>query len=164
MSKKFAALMLTAAMAFGGAAQAAGFSGGSSANVASVLTADGVTAVTKTEGKKPYVAATLKDGTKFVVEFYHCDANKLNCGIAIWTANWTSTVTSEQLNRWNRWTFTCPSYAMDDDKSTAVWMGINVAPSDNAQSVELQFKAFNHCLDQFQEFLTDPEAFLKANE
>ena len=53
---------------------------------------------------------------------------------------------------------------MDDDKSTAVWLGVNLAPSDNAQTVELQLKAFTHCLDQFQEFLADPEAFLKENE
>ncbi|MDQ0464453.1 hypothetical protein QO010_002234 [Caulobacter ginsengisoli] len=167
MSKKIAAtqtlvttLALCATMAFGGAAQAAGFSAGSSADVARVLQADGFTATTKVEGNKPYVAATTSDGTKFVVEFYKCDTSKLNCKVAIYTANWTEEPTLDQINRWNRWTFVCPVYGAAD-KSTSVWMGVMVDPSDNAQTVELQLKTFNGCLSDFQAFLTNPEAFLK---
>jgi hypothetical protein len=164
MLKKIAAAATVSAMLMATGAQAASFSAGSSADVARVLQADGITARTDVEGSKPYVAATLKDGTKFVVEYYHCDSNRLNCDIAIWTANWTETVSSDQLNRWNRWTFVCPIYGAADGKSTSVWMGVTVAPSDNAQTIELQAKVFTKCLDQFQEFLRDPEGFLKNNE
>lgn len=161
MFNKFAAaLMVTGVLAASGGAQAASFSAGSSADVARVVQAGGITAVTKVEGKKPYVAATMSDGTKFVVEFYHCDDNRLNCGIAIYTANWSEEVTTDQLNRWNRWTFVCPVYG-SSDKSSSVWMGVTVTPSDNAKTVETQIKAFTSCLGDFQEFLSDPEAFLK---
>ena len=161
MSKKIAAaLALSATMAFAGVAQAAPFSAGSSADVAKVLLADGFGATTKVEGNKPYVAATTSGGTKFVVEFYKCDASKLNCKVAIYTANWTEEPTLDQINRWNRWTFVCPVYG-SADKSTSVWMGVMVDPSDNAQTVELQLKTFNTCLTDFQAFLVDPEGFLK---
>lgn len=161
MSKKIAAaLTLSAAMVFAGTAQAASFSAGSSADVAKVLQADGYTATAKTEGNKPYIAATTSDGVKFVVEFYKCDTNKLNCKIAIYTANWSIEPTQDQINRWNRWTFVCPVYGAAD-KSTSVWMGVMVDPSDSAQSVELQLKQFDLCLSDFQSFLRDSEAFLK---
>lgn len=164
MIKKIAAVAMASAMLFATGAQAAAFSGGNASDTARVLQADGLTAKVDADGKKPYVAAQLKDGTKFIVEYYRCDSNKQNCGIAIWTANWNSQVTKEQLNRWNRWTFVCPIYAEDEDKSTSIWMGVTVTPSMNAQAVQLQEKAFLTCLDDFQTFLQDPEAFLKANE
>ncbi len=160
MSQKIAALVLTAALSVTGAAQAASFSSGSNADTAKVLQADGMTAKTAVEGSKPYVAAVTADGSKFVVEYYKCDASKLNCGIAIWTANWDTQVTTDQINRWNRWTFVCPAYSAAD-KSSSVWMGVNPAPSDNAQTVELQAKMFSSCLVSFKDFLSDPEAFLK---
>lgn len=164
MIKKIAAVAMASAMLFATAAQAASFSSGNAPDVARVLKADGLTADIDADGKKPYVAAQMKDGTKFIVEFYHCDNNKLNCGIAIWTANWTAQVSKDQLNRWNRWTFVCPIYAEDEDKSTSIWMGVTVTPTDNAQSVEMHAKVFLECLDNFQDFLRDPEGFLKANE
>lgn len=163
MFKKIAAAALVSAMLMANSAQAAGMSG-SPSDVGRVLSSNGITSTSKVEGNKPYLAAVMKDGTKFVVEFYRCDASKTNCGIAIWTANWSEVVSKDQLNRWNRWTFVCPIYAMDEDKSTSVWMGITTDASDNAKSVELQMNTFTKCLDQFQDFLRDPEGFLKENE
>ena len=141
------------------AAQAAPkFDSGSINDVAKVMQADGMKAEI-TKGKPDYIVGTTTDGVKFMAELYQCDTGR--CQVTVYTAFWgPGKATAEDMNGWNSWTFMCPAFLKEG--KPFVTMGVQTAPSDDAQAVELELKRWVGCMDSFQDFLRDPKAFLKS--
>lgn len=158
-----AAIVSGALVAFAGAAQAAPFDARNPRDVATVLSAGGLKVTVDTSGATPYIAGEI-DGVRFVGEFYECDAAKTRCNVMAYGASWAMpAVKLENINGWNNWTFMCPAYKDRKDGTPHVWYGMGLTASDTPESVRSQFTTWRGCIEDFQNLLADPDAWLKAN-
>lgn len=158
-----AALAATAVVA-GAAGSAAAFDARDPASVLAVITANGASGELKSDEKgAPYIEAKAGPLT-FSVNFFDCNSAKSGCGSLIYTTGWNMTsVSLDQINRWNRWTILCPAYLSSVNHPRA-WFGVKPSVNDERSDVKAQADAWLSCLSDFDKFTDNPEAFLKSKD
>lgn len=158
-----AALAATAVVT-GAAGAAAAFDAHDPGSVLSVINNNGATGDLKTDDKgAPYIDAKAGNLT-FSVDFFGCNKAKTACDTLIYTTGWNMTsVTLDQINRWNRWAILCPAYLTDVNHPRA-WFGVKPSSNDERSDVKAQDDAWMSCLSDFDKFTDDPEAFLKSKD
>lgn len=145
---------------------AAAFSSGNPKDVTAVQRAAGINATLKTDKDgKPYILDVLGD-VKFSTEFFDCDRARSSCASVIFTASWggsgSDPISLANINAWNRWTVMCPSYK-DESGSPNLWYGMRTSPADTPQTVQIQLGEWKSCLADFQEFLSDPDGWVRKH-
>jgi hypothetical protein len=152
-----AALVLTAS-------DAAAFDSRDPADVLAVLSANGASGdIKKDEKGKPYIDAKAGN-LSFEVDFYDCNDQGAACGSTLYTTGWNMTsVSVDQINRWNRWTMLCPAYLTKENHPHA-WYGLKPSANEARSDVAAQLGAWLDCLSDFDKFTDAPEAFLQTKE
>jgi hypothetical protein len=146
------------------ATSAAAFDARNPTDVLAVLSANGASGDLKKDEKgKPYIDA--KAGTLgFEVDFYDCDDKGAVCATTLYTTGWNmSSVTIEQINRWNRWTVLCPAY-LNSENHPHAWYALKPSVNEARSDVAVELGGWLDCLSDFDKFTDDPEVFLKAHE
>lgn len=158
-----AALGLAAACAFTGLARADDFDARRARDLAAVVTSNGASGDLKQgEDGKPTLSAQAAR-IYFDVYFDDCDATKQLCNTVIFSGSWDTTkVTVDQVNRWNSWTLFCPSY-LDARGKPNIWYGVAVSQHTARDDVASDVERWMGCLQDFDEFVADPDGFLKRN-
>jgi hypothetical protein len=163
--KAFFAAAITASLLLGATtADAAAFDARDPAEVLTVIAANGASGDLKKDDKgMPYIDA--KAGTlSFEVDFFDCDQAGGACATAIYATGWDLTsVSLDQINRWNRWTLMCPAYLTTDNHPHA-WFAVKPSANDTRADVANQLNTWLDCLSDFDKFTDAPDAFLKAHE
>jgi hypothetical protein len=156
---------LAAGMALAAAAtSAAAFDARDPTDVLSVLSSNGASGDLKKDEKgKPYIDAKAGN-LSFEVDFYDCNDHGVACATTIYTTGWNMTsVTVDQVNRWNRWTALCPAYLTSENHPHA-WYGLKPSSNEARTDVVTELNAWLDCLSDFDKFTDAPEDFLKAHE
>jgi hypothetical protein len=144
------------------AGRAAAFDARNPADVLSVITANGASGELKTSDKgDPWIDAKAgKLG--FEVDFSGCDAGKTHCDEVLYAMGFDmSSITLEQINGWNRWALLCPAYLTTADHPRA-WYGLKPSRNDTAEDVKHQSDVWLACMNNFDKFTDNPDAFLKS--
>lgn len=163
--KKLILIGLAAGGALAGAAtSAAAFDSRDPTEVMSVIATNGASGQLKKDDKgRPFIDA--KAGTlSFEVDFYGCNDQGVACGTTLYTTGWNMTsVSVDQINRWNRWTALCPAYLTAENHPHA-WYGIKPSINETRDDVVNQMNAWLDCLSDFDKFTDAPEDFLKQHD
>jgi hypothetical protein len=164
--KRFAArglatIALMAGLA-GGAARADDFDGRKAQDALSVVTHNGASG----EVKKDKEGRAYIDGQTgqlfFQGSYYDCE-HKEACKVFMLASSWDTTdVTADQVNGWNRWTLSCPAY-LDGDGTPNMWSAMTIYATQTRDQFAADFRNFQACLTDFDDFVGDPEGFLKKN-
>ena len=134
------------------------------ADVLGVLTGNGATGELKKDDQgKPYIDAKA-DTLGFEVDFFGCNDKGVDCGATLYATGWDmTTITVDQINRWNRWTLLCPAY-LNATGHPHAWFAVRPSPNDARSDVVNQLNTWLDCLSDFDKFTDAPDAFLKAHE
>jgi hypothetical protein len=161
---KLPILIAIAASLAANATAAAAFDSRNPADVLSVLTSNGASGEIKKDDKgKPYIDAKA-GALGFEVDFFDCNEAGAVCGTTMYATGWNLTsVSVEQMNRWNRWTLLCPGYLTKENHPHA-WFGVKPSVNDARSDVVNQMNTWLDCLSDFDKFTDAPEDFLKAHE
>lgn len=133
-------------------------------DVLGVVTTNGASGALKL-GKdgKPFIEAQAGK-IFFDVDFYDCDEAKASCTTQNFNAYWTTKdVTTDQMNRWNRWTLWCPGY-IDKDHQPNMWMSVSVFAKQTHDDQVDVVNTWLDCLRDFDDFVASPEEVLKQKE
>ncbi len=151
-----------AALFLAGAASA--FDSGRPSDVMSVAQAAGATVVMKADAHgNPWIDTTV-GGRHFEIDFYHCNDAKTHCSVVLYAIGFdTTTVTLDQINRWNRWAELCPGF-LDTGNTPRAWYPIKPLPGDGPADVAAQFGSWQQCLGDFSRFASNPDTFLSSVE
>ncbi len=156
-----AGIGLALAMAATGRAHA--FDARKAADVAQAVSGNGASGQLKTgsDGKAYF------DGQAgqlyFSVNFQDCNKDRSQCGTAVFNGSWnTKTITTDQINRWNRWTLFCPAY-LDTDSSPNLWYSVAVSEHTDQSDLVGAINTWMGCLKDFDSFVGGPDDFLKRN-
>lgn len=154
---------LGAALALAGLARADDFDARRAKDTAGVVTSNGASGEVKAgEDGKPTISAQAAR-IYFDVYFDDCDTTKTLCNTVIFSGSWDTTkVSTDQINRWNRWTLFCPGY-LDTRGKPEIWYGIAVSQHTAKDDVATDVDRWMGCLQDFDDFVGDPEAFLKRD-
>jgi hypothetical protein len=146
------------------ATSAAAFDSRNPSDVLSVLSTNGATGELKKDDKgKPYIDAKAGN-LGFEVDFYGCNDAGDVCGATLYATGWSlTTVSVDQINRWNRWTMMCPAYLTSAGHPHA-WFGVKPSTNDARSDVVVQMNTWLDCLSDFDKFTDAPDDFLKARE
>lgn len=163
--KRLLMIGLSAAGAFAaGQTDAAAFDSRDPADVLAVLSTNGATGELKKDDQgKPYIDAKA-GALGFEVDFFGCNDKGGACDATLYATGWNmTTITVEQINRWNRWTLLCPAY-LNASGHPHAWFGVRPSPNDARSDVINQMNTWLDCLSDFDKFTDAPDAFLKAHE
>jgi hypothetical protein len=146
------------------ASEAAAFDARNPADVLATLSGNGATGELKKDDKgRPYIDAKAGSLT-FEIDFYGCGSNDAGCSTTLYATGWNLTsVSIDQINRWNRWTFLCPAYLTTENHPHA-WYGLRPSASETSADVAAELNIWLDCLSDFDKFTDAPEDFLKAHE
>lgn len=134
------------------------------ADVLTVLSANGASGAMKTDEKgKPYIDA--KAGPlSFEIDFLDCNDKGEACATMMFATGWNMTsVSVDQINRWNRWALFCPAY-LTTENHPHLWYAAKPSASQTQADVADQINIWLGCLSDFDKFTDAPEPFLKAHE
>ena len=148
----------------GAATSAAAFDARNPADVLAVLSTNGATGELKKDDKgKPFIDA--KAGSLgFEVDFFDCDKGSGACGATLYATGWNMTsISVDQINRWNRWTLMCPAY-LNASGHPHAWFAVKPSANDARSDVINQMNTWLDCLSDFDKFTDAPDAFLTAHE
>jgi hypothetical protein len=155
-------LMLVAA----GAARAAApdFDARRSADVAGVVTSNGASGSLKPGSDGKIYFDGQAGQLYFSVNFQDCDDKRTACNTAVFNGSWNAkNITTDQINRWNRWTLFCPAY-LDTDGSPDMWYSVAVSQHTDRADIVNDVTNWMGCLKDFDSFIGGPDDFLKRNE
>jgi hypothetical protein len=146
------------------APEAAAFDARNPSDVLTTLSGNGATGTLKKDDKgRPYIAAKAGSLT-FEIDFYGCDASDAACGSTLYSTGWNLTsVSVDQMNRWNRLTLMCPGYLTAENHPHA-WYGLRPSTSETSADVAAELNIWLDCLSDFDKFTDAPEDYLKARE
>jgi hypothetical protein len=156
--------VLSAALAVAGGGSAWAFDARTPADVLVLLSGNGATGELKKDDKgRPYIDA--KAGTlTFEIDFYGCNANDTGCSSTLYSTGWNMTsVSVDQINRWNRWTLMCPAYLTAENHPHA-WYALRPSANEASADVVAELNVWLDCLSDFDKFTDAPDEFLKAHE
>ena len=150
--------------ALAAASEAAAFDARNPADVLTTLSGNGATGTLKKDDKgRPYIEAKAGSLT-FEIDFFGCDKSDTGCDSTLYSTGWNMTsVSVEQINRWNRWTLMCPAYLTAENHPHA-WYGVRPSGNETSADVIVQLNTWLDCLSDFDKFTDAPEDFLKAHE
>jgi len=133
-------------------------------DVLGVVTTNGASGSLKlAKDGKPYIEARAGK-IYFNVDFYDCDDAKASCATQNFNAYWTTKgVTTDQMNRWNRWTLWCPGY-LDKDGQPNMWMSVSVFAKQTRDDQVEVVNTWLDCLRDFDSFAASPEEVLRQKE
>ena len=154
---------LAAASTLAAVARADDFDARRAKDIAAVVTSNGASGDLKpgVDGKPTLSAQAAR--VYFDVYFDDCDATKTLCDTVVFSGSWDTTkVSTDQINRWNRWTLFCPAY-LDARGAPEIWYGIAVSQHTAKEDVAGDVERWMGCLQDFDEFVAAPEDFLKRN-
>jgi len=150
--------------ALGGVARADDFDARRAKDVAAVVTSNGASGDLKVGDNGKTTLSAQAGRIYFDVDFDDCDTAKALCNTVTFTGWWDTTkLTTDQLNRWNRWTLFCPAY-LDTKGTPAMWYGLAVSQSTGKDDVSNAVDRWMGCLTDFDDFVASPEDFLKRND
>jgi hypothetical protein len=155
---------LVAALVAFHAAPAAAFSTENPSDILSVLSGNGASGQLKKDDKgKPYIDAKAGN-LSFEIDFSNCNAQNIGCTTTMYSTGWNMTsVSVDQINRWNRWTMFCPAYLSTQNHPRA-WYPVKNSPAGSREDAAREVGVWLDCLSDFDKFTDSPESFLKANE
>jgi hypothetical protein len=143
---------------------ASAFDSRNPSDVMAVVSTNGATGELKRDDRgKPYIDA--KAGSLgFEVDFFGCNDKGADCAATLYATGWNmTTITVDQINRWNRWTLLCPAY-LNAAGHPHAWFGVRPSANDARSDVIVQMNTWLDCLSDFDKFTDAPDAFLKAHE
>ena len=132
--------------------------------ILAVLTSNGASGEIKKDADgAPYIDAKA-GALKFSIDFMTCNAAKTLCDSVVYQVGWTDVkVSTEQINRWNRWVLYCPAYLTKDANAPHAWYPVKAFADDTREHVKRQQDEWLSCLSDFDRFTDDPEGFLKTH-
>ena len=74
-----------------------------------------------------------------------------------------TTVSVDQINRWNRWAMFCPAY-LTTESHPHLWYAVKPAASQTQADVVDQINIWLGCLSDFDKFTDAPSPSSKARE
>lgn len=133
------------------------------ADVLAVLQTNGASGELKTDDKgEPWIKGKVGKLT-FEINFFRCDKAKIACEVVIYQLGWDEPlVTLEQVNAWNRRALLCPAY-LNKENHPYAWYGLRASTTDTREVVAAQQEEWLGCVAEFDDFTSDPAAFIKAN-
>ncbi len=154
--------ILLAGAVLGAAGQAAAFDARDPSDLLSVIIDNGASGTLKTDSHgAPWIDA--KAGRlAFEVDFSNCDPAKTHCKAALYRFGFDMTSITLKLNGWNKWTLLCPAYETADRHPHA-WYALQLSPNESAGDIKAIDAAWLDCMNDFDKFTDNPDAFLKAN-
>jgi hypothetical protein len=147
-----------------GAAFAAGFDIRSASSVLGAVIASGATGeLTAKPGENPYILAQHGDNP-FEVDFYDCNSAKTSCKTMVLQTFWeTKKLTLEQVNGYNQWAVSCPSFLRDDGKP-AIWLTQKATDDFTSADFARHMSVFYGCIQEYSDFVADPAGWLKTHK
>jgi hypothetical protein len=147
----------------GSAARADDFDARRAKDVTAVVTSNGASGDLKIgDDGKPTINAQAAR-IFFDVYFDDCDTAKALCDTMIFSSSWDTTkVSTDQLNRWNRWTLFCPAY-LDAKGEPDMWDAVALSQRTAKDDVANDVDRWMGCLQDFDTFAAAPDDFLKRN-
>ena len=147
-----------------GPAWGAGFDARTPADVLGVLTTNGASGEMAHDGDGPAYISAKAGKLAFDAHFSHCNDAHSACEVVVYQIGFNSELVNvDQINRWNQWAVLCPAY-LTAEKHPHTWMGARLSASLTRADVAAQQQDWLTCLDDFDRFTDDPEAFLKAHQ
>lgn len=145
------------------AAPAFAFDARKPADVLSVLQTNGASGELKTGAEgEPWIKGKVGKLT-FEVNFLRCDKAKTACEVVIYQLGWDEPLANlDQINGWNRRALLCPAY-LNKENHPYTWYGLRASTTDTREDVAAQQTEWLGCVAEFDDFTSDPTAFIKAH-